>query len=96
MTCSAACWTPVDCTLCGKRKAPSGRSVPLAMANGYCDNDCAGYHQDPKPPHLWSEHDSTRHYTDPEGWAEHEKACPVCRPDCDECNDLGIGGAKGK
>jgi hypothetical protein len=29
--------------------------------------------------HLWDEHDSTRHYTDPEGWAAHEASCETCK-----------------
>ena len=43
----------VDCTVCGMRKAPRGRSVPLEMANGMCGWECPGYAQDPKPDDLW-------------------------------------------
>ncbi len=43
----------VDCTVCRKRKAPRGRSVPCEMANGMCDFECPGYYQDPKPGDLW-------------------------------------------
>ena len=32
---------------------PVGRDAPPAVANGYCDEDCPGYHSDPYPPHLW-------------------------------------------
>lgn len=51
--CTEACWLPVYCTVCGKRKAPRGRSVPLEAANGYCNWECSGYTQEPKAPHLW-------------------------------------------
>lgn len=51
--CTEACRTPVDCTVCGLRKQPRGRCAPMEMANGLCSWDCAGYMQDPKPPHLW-------------------------------------------
>lgn len=76
--CTPACWTPVTCTRCGKHKAPRGRSVPFEAASSYCNDDCAGYRIGPVP-HLWSEHDSTRHYTDPSGWAAHVAGCGQCR-----------------
>ena len=41
----------VECAGCGQRKAPIGRSVPLAMY--LCDCDCPGYRQDPYPGSLW-------------------------------------------
>lgn len=64
--CVPACWTPVVCTVCRMRKAPAGRSVPLAACGSYCEPyDCAGYWLDPQPPHLWSELDSDRSYYDP-------------------------------
>lgn len=31
--------------------------------------------------HLWHEHDSTRLYTDPEGWDAHVAGCAQCRGD---------------
>ena len=77
MGCSPSCWTSVTCTVCGKPKAPRGRSVPLDSY--YCDRECRGYDQDPPPPPLWSEHDSTRVYTDPMGWEEHLAHCPRCQ-----------------
>lgn len=80
MSCDAKCWTDVDCARCGLRKAPRGRSVPMEAANSYCSFDCPGYDQEPKPPHLWGEHDSCRHYSDPEGWAAHEADCNQCMP----------------
>ena len=41
----------VTCTVCGQRKAPIGRSVPLEMY--LCDRDCPGYRQAPSPGSLW-------------------------------------------
>lgn len=78
MACEAKCWTPVRCKHCDRRKKPRGCSVPIPAAGSYCDGDCPGYGEDPKPPHLWDEHDSTRHYTDPAGWAAHLEECPRC------------------
>jgi hypothetical protein len=43
----------VYCAACGLRKKPVGRSAPLAMANGLCDDDCPGYREEPKPGDLW-------------------------------------------
>ena len=43
----------VHCSLCLKRKKPIGRSAPLEMANGLCDDDCWGYREDPRPGSLW-------------------------------------------
>ena len=41
----------VVCTVCGRTKAPVGRSVPVELC--MCDHDCAGYDQEPLPSHLW-------------------------------------------
>lgn len=78
MGCDARCWTPVLCTRCARYKQPRGRSVPPEAAGGYCDWDCPGYAEEPKAPHLFSEHDSTRAFSDPEGWKAHETQCPEC------------------
>ncbi len=48
----------VECTTCGMRKAPRGRSVPDALLGGLCHDDysrmtCPGYWDDPKPGDLW-------------------------------------------
>jgi hypothetical protein len=43
----------VRCTVCGRTKKPVGRSAPLAMANGLCDDDCEGYRLEPFPGQLW-------------------------------------------
>lgn len=40
----------VTCTVCGKDKAPRGRSVPLSTS--WCDLDCRGYELEPLPS-LW-------------------------------------------
>lgn len=42
----------VECTVCGQRKQPRGRSAPLGLR--MCDNDCPGYYLDPKPGELRS------------------------------------------
>ena len=54
-TCTPQCYAQPECTVCGKRKAPRGRSVPLEMANSLCDFDCSGYFAEPRPGHLWPE-----------------------------------------
>lgn len=54
---------------------PFGRSI----AGWYCCDRRAESAVNPR--HLWDEHDSTRWYTDPEGWDEHERSCPRCGPD---------------
>ena len=43
----------VDCNVCGRCKAPRGRSAPLDMASSLCDNECEGYNQSPLPGELW-------------------------------------------
>jgi len=75
--CTAECWTRVECPDCGNLMAPRGRSAPMEMYQGRC---CEEYGGDSRsnPCHLWDEHDSTRHYTDPEGWAAHVASCPDC------------------
>jgi hypothetical protein len=51
--CTIDCIAHQVCAVCGRRKAPRGRSVPLEMANGLCTDVCEGYQQAPKPGHLW-------------------------------------------
>ena len=41
------------CGRCLKDKAPVGRSVPLPMAGGLCDEGCKGYREDPTPGCRW-------------------------------------------
>jgi len=48
-----ACYAMPFCTICGKRKAPRGRSVPDATAMSRCTAECTGYNEDPQPGHLW-------------------------------------------
>jgi hypothetical protein len=52
-TCTEACESRAVCTVCDLRKKPIGRSAPLGMANGLCDDDCTGYRLEPRPGHLW-------------------------------------------
>lgn len=75
--CTPACWTPVTCPTCGNTLPPAGRSVPLEMHLSDCclEMQSNGFNK----RHLWDEHDSTRHYIDPDGWAEHVAACARCR-----------------
>jgi hypothetical protein len=51
--CTVACEARQVCGVCGRRKKPVGRHGPLEMANGMCDDDCAGYRLAPEPGHLW-------------------------------------------
>lgn len=77
-TCSEACWTAVKCPTCGNYLNPRGRSVPLEATESNC---CAEAKYSPiNKRHLWDEHDSTRHYTDPVGWEAHEANCEHCKP----------------
>lgn len=43
--------------------------------------DCCheNQHSEINKRHLWDEHDSDRHYIDPEGWKEHVATCRVCK-----------------
>lgn len=75
--CTAECWTPTYCAVCYREMQPAGRSVAIEAYGSYCNEDCQGYREDSKR-HLWSEHDSTRRYTDPDGWAAHEADCEQC------------------
>jgi protein gp37 len=43
----------VNCTVCGRRKQPSGRSAPMDTAGSMCDSDCTGYRAEPFPGQLW-------------------------------------------
>ena len=52
--CTPACWAMPTCDVCGKTKAPSGRSVAPAAAGGYCHpTECAGYVEEPAAGHYW-------------------------------------------
>lgn len=79
-TCTEKCWTAVPCPAHGDSLPPRGRSAGedfYRCCESYSDSDV-------NPRHLWNEHDSTRYYTDPEGWAEHERDCAECNPDHDD------------
>ena len=41
----------VTCAVCGRTKAPLGRSAPMMLS--FCESDCPGYEKDPLPSHLW-------------------------------------------
>lgn len=41
----------VVCAVCGRTKAPVGRSTPAVMS--LCDDDCRGYRTPPLPGSLW-------------------------------------------
>lgn len=78
MGCSVKCWTPIECPSCNRELTPRGRSRPLEMGG---ESECceqARIDGGVNPRHLWDEHDSTRYYTDPEGWDAHVKQCALC------------------
>lgn len=72
--CSEKCWTPAPCPTHGDGMTPFGRSAGEGLYQ------CCDSYQDStlNPRHLWSAHDSTRFYSDPEGWAAHEADCAEC------------------
>ena len=61
--CGPACWMPVTCTTCGRRKHVLGRSEAM-RGEILCDHDCPGYTGRPRAPHLFGPDDETRGYTD--------------------------------
>lgn len=74
--CDVKCWNPYECPDHGDLMAPRGRDAGMGYYH-CCDN----YQRvEINPRHLWHEHDSTRWYTDPEGWNEHEATCERCNP----------------
>lgn len=77
-TCTEKCWTPVACPVHGDDMKPCGRSAGLE-AYICCDNYMRS---DINPRHLWNIHDSTRWYTDPDGWNAHAEACTDDYTDC--------------
>lgn len=77
--CSAKCWEPVTCPDHGHEMTPCGRDAPMSMYQ--C---CENYMTRINTRHLWDEHDSTRYYTDPAGWTDHEANCAKCRGEDDE------------
>lgn len=78
--CTPACWTPVRCPEHGDDMPPFGRSAPIEYPH-CCDRyaDSALNRR-----HLWNEHDSTRIYTDPEGWRQHVAGCSACAGEGDD------------
>lgn len=77
MSCTPKCWTPVPCPVCGNSLPPRGRSVAMAMNPPQCCMEQQNTAINTR--HMWSEHDSDRHYFDPEGWAEHVQDCEECQ-----------------
>lgn len=51
--CTEACEAMPECASYHRRKAPTGRDVAAAASGGYCDRDCPGYRDEPRPGHLW-------------------------------------------
>jgi hypothetical protein len=43
----------VTCTICGRTKAPQGRSVPDALYGSICRMECPGFYEEPLPSNLW-------------------------------------------
>lgn len=43
----------VQCKVCGRMKAPHGRSVADLMHGAYCEDECKGYDAEPLPGCLW-------------------------------------------
>lgn len=79
-SCTYACWSATRCATCKKNMAPRGRSVPPEAQPSFCA--CEGASDGAvNPRHLWSQHDSDRAYTDPSGWAAHQRSCSQCRGD---------------
>lgn len=75
--CSEKCWTSVRCPDHGDLMNPRGRDA--GMESYVC---CDNYQTDVNTRHLWHQHDSTRYYTDPEGWAAHAAECTDDYWDC--------------
>lgn len=74
--CTEVCWTPVYCKH-GRTMTPIGRD-PGMSGSVLCE--CYQYDSQ-NQRHLWSVHDCSRIYNDPEGWAAHEATCDQCRGD---------------
>lgn len=59
---------------------------PFGRSGGDNAYNCCDNYMNPSvnPRHLWSGHDSTRWYADPEGWDVHERSCLRCSPNEDD------------
>jgi hypothetical protein len=51
--CGPGCAEPVRCIICRRIKRPVGAPVPEALSGMRCDEECVGYHLDPRPGHRW-------------------------------------------
>lgn len=49
--CTEDCERMPECAVCGRRKPPVGRSVPLGAT--YCEHECPGHYMEPDAGHLW-------------------------------------------
>lgn len=49
--CIAECEAMPECSTCHRTKKPTGRDAPISSS--YCDSDCPGSRDEPKPGHLW-------------------------------------------
>lgn len=80
--CAPYCWTPTPCPVHPQDDMPPrGRALPEGAST--C---CEVYMQaEVNPRHLWHEHDSTRWYTDPDGWNAHAANC-----DRDDCEPIDV------
>ncbi len=74
--CTSICWTRVDCPDHGRELWPRGRSAPLGVGSCCSKADASATN----PRHLFDEHDSDRHFSDPEGWKAHVQTCHECNP----------------
>jgi hypothetical protein len=81
MECQPSCWTTVFCATCGRKKNRLGRDEGL-YGQSNCDQDCAGYMDAPKPPHLFGPTDDCREYTDLLYYLHsRQRACAWCGAD---------------
>ncbi len=51
--CTTKCERVVTCTMCHRRKPPTGRDVASAQAGSFCEHKCPGHNEEPSPGHLW-------------------------------------------
>ena len=47
------CYAMPICLVCHRPKPPLGRDVASAAAGGYCEYECPGNREEPRPGHLW-------------------------------------------
>lgn len=59
----------VRCARCGMTKRPRGRAAAVEMASGFCDFECPGWDEFPRPGDLWP------------GETEEDFGYPACGPE---------------